>query len=58
MASGRGLMWTLQALDGCHRDFATTLVYAEYSPSEQEAEWVEEAFASPVVSDARDGVLG
>jgi hypothetical protein len=27
------------------RDFATTLVYADYAPSDQEREWVEAAFA-------------
>ncbi len=30
-----------------HRDFATTLIYADYAPSEQEAEWVKKAFAPP-----------
>jgi hypothetical protein len=29
-----------------HRDFATTLVYGDYTPSDHEAEWVEEAFAA------------
>ncbi len=28
-----------------HRDFATTLVYADYTPNEHEAQWVELAFA-------------
>jgi len=27
-----------------HRDFKTTLIYADYAPSEREAEWVEQAF--------------
>jgi hypothetical protein len=27
-----------------HRDFKTTLIYADYAPSEREAEWVEDAF--------------
>jgi hypothetical protein len=37
-----------------HRDFKTTLIYADYAPSEREAEWVEEAFrpAAPVVVDS------
>jgi integrase len=38
-------MRTLQELMG-HRDFATTLIYADYSPSAHEAEWAEAAFAS------------
>jgi hypothetical protein len=29
-----------------HRDFKTTLIYADYAPSAREAEWVEAAFAS------------
>jgi integrase len=37
-------MRTLQELMG-HRDFATTLIYADYSPSAHEAEWAEAAFA-------------
>jgi integrase len=28
-----------------HRDVKTTLIYADYAPSEQEVEWVEAAFA-------------
>jgi len=28
-----------------HRDFKTTLIYADYAPSAREAEWVE-AFAT------------
>lgn len=35
----------IQELMG-HRDFATTLIYADYSPSAHEAEWAEAAFAS------------
>lgn len=31
-------------MDG-HRDFKTTLIYADYSPSEREREWVEAAFS-------------
>jgi site-specific recombinase XerD len=38
-------MRTLQEFMG-HRDFATTLIYADYSPSAHEAEWAEAAFAS------------
>jgi integrase len=38
-------MRVLQELMG-HRDFKTTLIYADYAPSEREAEWVEEAFRS------------
>jgi integrase len=37
-------MRTLQELMG-HRDFATTLIYADYAPSAHEAEWAERAFA-------------
>ena len=39
-------MRTLQEWMG-HRDFATTLIYSDYAPSAQEAEWVEAAFAPP-----------
>ena len=28
-----------------HRDFKTTLIYADYQPSEREAEFVERAFS-------------
>jgi integrase len=38
-------MRTLQELMG-HRDFATTLNYADYSPSAHESEWAEAAFAT------------
>jgi integrase len=38
-------MRTPQELMG-HRDFATTLLYADYAPSAYEAEWAEAAFAS------------
>lgn len=37
-------MRTLHELMG-HRDFATTLIYADYAPSAHEAEWAEAAFA-------------
>ena len=40
----------LQEMMG-RRDFKTTLIYADYVPSEREAEWVEEAFRPPA-SDA------
>jgi integrase len=40
-------MRALQELMG-HRDFKTTLIYADYAPSEREAEWIEKAFATPV----------
>jgi integrase len=36
-------MRALQEMMG-HRDFKTTLIYADYSPSAHEAEWVEAAF--------------
>jgi hypothetical protein len=39
-------MRTLQEWMG-HRNFKTTLIYADYSPSEREREWVEVAFARP-----------
>jgi integrase len=39
-------MRVLQELMG-HRDFKTTLIYADYAPSEREAEWVEQAFRAP-----------
>jgi integrase len=47
-------MRVLQELMG-HRDFKTTLIYADYAPSEREAEWVEEAFrpAAPDTPDLR-----
>jgi integrase len=57
MAAAGVPMRTLQEWMG-HRDFATTLVYADYAPSEHEAEWVEEAFAAPVAGDAAQGVPG
>lgn len=39
-------MRTLQEWMG-HRDFKTTLIYADYSPSEHEAAWVNRAFRQP-----------
>jgi len=41
-------MRTLQEMLG-HRDFKTTLIYADYTPNAHEAEWVEAAFALPPV---------
>jgi integrase len=38
-------MRALQEMMG-HRDFKTTLIYADYAPSAREAEWVEAAFRS------------
>jgi integrase len=43
-------MRVLQEMLG-HRDFKTTLIYADYAPSEREAEWVEAAFRSPTPSE-------
>jgi integrase len=43
MAAAGVPMRTLQEWLG-HRDFKTTLIYADYSPSEHERAWVEEAF--------------
>jgi integrase len=37
-------MRALQEMMG-HRDFKTTLIYADYAPSSREAEWIEAAFA-------------
>ena len=38
-------MRALQEMMG-HRDFKTTLIYADYAPSAREAKWVEAAFAA------------
>ena len=38
-------MRALQEMMG-HRDFKTTLIYADYAPSAREAEWVEAAFSA------------
>src|SRR6185312_2958357 len=46
-------MRVLQELMG-HRDFKTTLIYADYAPSEREAEWVEKAFRPAAAADAID----
>jgi integrase len=42
-------MRTLQEWMG-HRDFKTTLIYSDYSPSEREAEWIEQAFGPTVIA--------
>jgi site-specific recombinase XerD len=44
MAAAGVPMRTLQEWMG-HRDFKTTLIYADYAPSEREADLVEAAFA-------------
>jgi hypothetical protein len=33
-----------------HRDFKTTLIYADYAPSEHEAKWIEAAFSVEAVA--------
>jgi integrase len=45
-------MRVLQEMMG-HRDFKTTLIYADYAPGAREAEWVEAAFRmeSPTTAD-------
>ena len=43
MAAAGVPMRTLQEWMG-HRDFKTTLIYADYAPSAREPEWVERAF--------------
>ncbi len=43
MAAAGVPMRTLQEWMG-HRDFKTTLIYADYAPGEREAEWAEAAF--------------
>jgi hypothetical protein len=45
MAAAGVPMRTLQEWMG-HRDFATTLIYADYQPSDREAELVERAFGA------------
>lgn len=45
MAAAGVPMRTLQEWMG-HRDLQTTLIYADYAPSEREAEWVADAFES------------
>jgi hypothetical protein len=43
-------MRTLQEMMG-HRDFKTTLIYADYARSAREAEWIDAAFAPERVAD-------
>jgi site-specific recombinase XerD len=50
-------MRALQEMMG-HRDFKTTLIYADYAPSAHEAEWIEAAFASSVHELASEPVGG
>ena len=50
-------MRALQEMMG-HRDFKTTLIYADYAPSAHEAEWIEAAFASSVHELASEPVDG
>jgi len=45
-------MRALQEMMG-HRDFKTTLIYAGYTPSAHEAEWVEAAFAPAAALEAQ-----
>lgn len=49
-------MRVLQEMMG-HRDFKTTLIYADYAPSEHEAEWVEQAF-KPLAPDSLTETAG
>jgi integrase len=51
MAAAGVPMRTLQEFMG-HRDFKTTLIYADYAPSAGEVELVEEAFAVPTLEGA------
>jgi site-specific recombinase XerD len=50
-------MRALQEMMG-HRDFKTTLIYADYAPCAGEAEWIEAAFqaATPPVGSATDAI--
>lgn len=48
-------MRALQEMLG-HRDFKTTLIYADYAPSTQEAEWVEAAFRTEAAPEAHQPV--
>jgi integrase len=56
MAAAGVPMRTLQEWMG-HRDFATTLVYADYEPSEHEVAWAEQAFAAPTIDAAGEGAV-
>jgi len=56
--AGAGVpMRTLQEWMG-HRDLKTTLIYADYAPSEHEAAWVEQAFAPKAAEDLRNSEAG
>jgi integrase len=57
MAAAGVPMRTLQEWLG-HRDFTTTLVYADYAPSAPEAEWVEAAFSQESASAGAPGEVG
>ena len=39
-----------------HRDFATTLTYADYQPSAREADLVDDAFNAEVIDNPRSSV--
>jgi integrase len=52
MAAAGIPMRTLQEFMG-HRDFKTTLIYADYAPSAGEVELVEEAFAVPTLEEVK-----
>lgn len=54
--AGAGVpMRTLQEWMG-HRDLKTTLIYADYAPSEHEAAWVEQAFAKTAASSLESSI--
>ena len=58
MAAAGVPMRTLQEWLG-HRDFATTLIYADYQPSTREADLVDDAFRREEPAVAHDlGVIG
>lgn len=52
MAAAGVPMRTLQEWMG-HRDIQTTMIYADYTPSDHEREWVDAAFASTSAIDLR-----
>jgi integrase len=56
MAAAGVPLRTLQEWMG-HRDFKTTLIYADYQPSEHERELVARAFGSPLVPPPSDGAI-
>jgi integrase len=57
MAAAGVPMRTLQEWMG-HRDFKTTLIYADYAPSGREAELVERAFGNELATDWPPGTAG